>query len=169
MSVPPLYAASVPVFLHYLDRAGRLVRRTAEAPERLGNRLAPDMFSGAQQFASAAGFTLRGTLPLIGREIPAFPQADMHPNGLLDRFEFARRALLDLDPADFAGAETRRVTHRAGFADLDQTASEYLHLFALPNFFFHLSMGFAVLRESGMDVGKSDFDGLHDYPPGFRF
>lgn len=69
----------------------------------------------------------------------------------------------------FQGAETRRIRHRAGFAQLDQPGAEYLQLFALPNFFFHLSMGFAVLRQGGIEIGKSDYDGLHDYPQGFRF
>ncbi len=39
----------------------------------------------------------------------------------------------------------------------------------MPNFLFHLSMGFAVLRAGGLEIGKGDFDGLHEYPRGFRF
>jgi hypothetical protein len=77
--------------------------------------------------------------------------------------------LATLEPAAFAAAESRRIRHRAGFADLDQTGAEFLHLFGLPNFMFHLSMGFAVLRQRGLDIGKADFDGLHEYPHGFRF
>ena len=73
-----------------------------------------------------------------------------------------------LDPAAFAGAETRRIRHRAGFADLDQSGADFLHLYGMPNFLFHASMAFAILRANGVAVGKADFDGLHDYPPGFR-
>lgn len=167
--MPPLYTASVPVALHYIDRASALVARTGDRPEILGQRLAPDMFSGAQQFASAADFALRAACPLAGKEVPEFPALAMDTDGIEARFTFARDRLTSLDPADFEGAETRRVVHRAGFAELDQPGDEYLHLFALPNFFFHLGMGFAVLREGGLDIGKADFDGLHDYPPGFRF
>jgi hypothetical protein len=38
----------------------------------------------------------------------------------------------------------------------------------MPNFLFHASMAFAILRANGIEIGKADFDGLHDYPPGFR-
>jgi hypothetical protein len=167
--MPALYDASVPVFLHYLGRARLILARCAETPERLEARLAPDMFSAAQQFASAAGFALRGSYPLIGQPVPAFPPAAMDAPGLAGRIDFAEAALKALSPEDFAGAEARQVSHIAGFADLTQGAAEYLHRFAVPNFFFHLSMGFAVLRQSGLEIGKADFDGQHDYPPGFRF
>ncbi|MBV7408045.1 DUF1993 family protein [Maritimibacter sp. DP1N21-5] len=165
----PLYIASVPVFLHYLERARGIVAKTKGKEDVLGQKLAPDMFSGAQQFASAAGFALRGTYPLIGMSIPEFPSAAMDRDGILARIDFAHERLVTLDPGAFDRAEEQRVRHLAGFADLDQAAGDYLRFFALPNFMFHLSMGFAVLRAGGIDIGKSDFDGLHDYPPGFRF
>ncbi|MCB1333924.1 MAG: DUF1993 family protein [Roseivivax sp.] len=169
MTAPALYTASVPVFQHYLARAQALVRLSQGDPEMLNARLAPDMFTAAQQFATAAGFALRGALPLVGAEIPAFPDLGMDRDGLLARFAFVLGHLDGLNPADFDGADTRPVSHRAGFAELTQPCAEYLHLFALPNFFFHLGMGFAVLRQRGLTIGKADFDGLHDYPPGFRF
>lgn len=169
MAAPALYAASVPVFLHYLKQAGLIVERVRERPDVLGERLAPDMFTAGQQFASAAEFALRGTFPLAALDVPDFPDAGMDPTGLRRRFTFVNQQLLDLDRAAFEDAETRMVSHRAGFAELEQTGRDYLTLFALPNFFFHLSMGFAVLRREGVEIGKSDFDGQHDYPPGFRF
>jgi len=88
--------------------------------------------------------------------------------GLAQTFADVTAALGALAPPDFAGAEGRRITHRAGFADLDQSAAEFLHLFGMPNFIFHATMGFAVLRAEGLDIGKADFDGLHDYPAGFQ-
>lgn len=166
---PALYTASVPVFLHYLEQARGLVAQCRTQPDLLEAKLAPDMFSGAQQFASAAGFALRGTFPLIGERTPDFPEAAMDYDGVLARIDFAHERLVSLDPATFDGAEDRNVRHIAGFAELDQKAGDYLHLFAMPNFLFHLSMGFAVLRQGGLEIGKSDFDGLHDYPQGFSF
>ncbi len=166
---PALYEASVPVFLHYLARVDGLLNAVEGRPELLEARLAPDMFTGGQQFASAAGFSLRGSYPLAGREVPEFPDAPMDLAGLRLRLDLARERLAALEPAEFAGAETRRIAHRAGFADLSQSGAEYLWLFAMPNFLFHLSMGFAVLREGGLEIGKGDFDGLHEYPRGFRF
>lgn len=164
-----LYDASVPVFLHYLDRSRLILDRTGGRAEFLEARLAPDMFSAAQQFASAAGFALRGSFPLIGLPVPGFPSAAMDLDGLMARIGFAEERLRGLERADFEGCEDRTVSHIAGFADLNQSAPDYLHRFAAPNFFFHMSMGFAVLRQAGLEIGKADFDGQHDYPPGFRF
>jgi hypothetical protein len=61
------------------------------------------------------------------------------------------------------------IRHQAGFALLEQTGAEFLHLYGIPNFFFHLTMGYAALRAAGVPLGKADFDGFHSYPADFRF
>ncbi len=166
---PPLYSASVPVFRHYLARAEALVGATGGRADMLAARLAPDMFTAAEQFATAAGFALRGTYPLAGLTVPDFPDLGLDAEGLKARIGFADEHLASLSPEVFEGAETRMVGHRAGFAELEQSGGDYLTLFAMPNFLFHLSMAFAILRQNGVKIGKADFDGLHDYPQGFRF
>lgn len=166
---PPLYTASVPVFLHYLDRTDTMLSRLEGRESILQARLAPDMFTTGQQIATATGMALRVAFPLAGQALPtlADPAPDLAGLGL--RLNEARAALRGLDPADFAGAEARRIRHRAGFAELDQDGAAFLHLFGMPNFLFHTCMAFAILRAQGIPIGKADFDGLHDYPPGFRF
>lgn len=166
---PPLYDASVPVFRHYLARAKLLVGHMGGKEEILTARLAPDMFTAAEQLATAAGFALRGTFPLVGLAVPDFPDLGLDAPGLEARIDFADQHLAGLSVAAFEGAEALLVQHRAGFAELEQTGHDYLTLFAMPNFMFHLSMAFAILRQSGVTIGKADFDGLHDYPQGFRF
>lgn len=165
----PLYRASVPVFRHYLLRADHLLDVAGDTPGCLTARLAPDMFTAAEQLVTAAGFALRGAFPLAGRPIPDFPDQGLDLFGVRSRVAFAQSQLDLLDEAEFVGAETRKIRHRAGFAELEQEGEAYLSLFAMPNFLFHLSMGFAILRQSGAEIGKADFDGLHDYPHGFRF
>ena len=157
----PLYTASVPVFRHYLGRAQDMAERAG--PEFLASAQIADTFPAAQQFATAAGFALRVACPLAGREVPDLPRA------LGPRLAVVRATLGAMKPAEFDGAQVRIITHKAGFADLDQTAEQFLHLFGLPNFFFHLTMGYAALRAAGLPLGKEDFDGLHAYPPDFRF
>jgi uncharacterized protein len=157
---PPLYAASVPVFRHYLARVQALV--DLAGPEALNARIA-DAFPAGQQFATAAGFALRGTCPLVGRDVPDMPRA------LAPRLAVVRATLGAIRPEDFAGAEDRMIPHRAGEADLVQPAADYLHLYAAPNFFFHLTMGYAALRSTGLALGKADYDGFHAYPADFRF
>lgn len=164
-----LYAASVPVFDHYLARLALLVDRTAGREQLLQARLAPDMFTAAQQVATAAGFALRVACPLAGRPVPADADHGLDRIGLGRRIVAARQGLAALAPEDFAGAEARIIRHRAGFAELEQCGADFLHLFGMPNFLFHAAMAFAVLRKEGLEIGKADFDGLHDYPHGFRF
>jgi uncharacterized protein len=150
-----LYAASVPVCLHYLPRIAALAGKGD-----LTVALA-DGFTAGQNLSTAVGFSLRACCPLAGVETPAMP------DGIAAQVAFATQTLQALNPADFDPA--RVIHHRAGFADLGQSAQDYLHLFALPNFFFHLTMAYAALRAHGADIGKADFDGLHAYPPGYRF
>ena len=165
--MPPLYAASVPVFLHYIARMQALAARATDA--NLQARLAEGMFTCGQQMATAAGFALRVAFPLAGRAAPKMAMHGVDRAGLAQSFADVTAALGALDPQNFAGAEGRVISHRAGFADLRQSGGDFLHLFGMPNFIFHTAMGFAVLRAGGLDIGKADFDGLHDYPAGFRF
>ncbi|MES2916303.1 MAG: DUF1993 family protein [Pseudomonadota bacterium] len=155
-----MYQASVPVFRHYLSRVSDIV--AVAGPDALDARIA-DAFPARQQFATAAGFALRIACPLAGRAVPDLPQ------GLGPRLAVARAMLGSMSPADFEGAETRIIRHHAGFAVLEQTGAEFLHLYGTPNFFFHLTMGYAALRAAGVALGKADFDGFHVYPEGFRF
>ncbi|HEY6919142.1 MAG TPA: DUF1993 family protein [Tabrizicola sp.] len=155
-----MYQASVPVFRHYLSRVSDIV--AVAGPDALDAQIA-DSFPARQQFATAAGFALRIACPLAGREVPDLPQ------GLGPRLAVARALLGAMTPAEFEGAETRIIRHKAGFAELEQTGAEFLHLYGIPNFFFHLTMGYAALRASGVPLGKADFDGLHAYPADFHF
>lgn len=155
-----MYQATVPVFRHYLSRISDIV--AVAGPDALDARIA-DAFPARQQFATAAGFALRVACPLAGREVPDLPQA------LGPRLAVARAMLGAMTPAEFEGAEARTIRHKAGFAELEQTGLEFLTLYGMPNFFFHLTMGYAALRAAGVALGKADFDGLHAYPPGFAF
>ena len=155
-----MYQASVPVFRHYLSRISDIV--AVAGPDALDAQIA-DSFPARQQFATAAGFALRVTCPLAGREVPDLPQA------LGPRLAVARAMLGAMQPAEFEGAETRVIRHHAGFAVLEQSGAEFLHLFGMPNFFFHLTMGYAALRAAGVPLGKADFDGFYAYPAEFRF
>ncbi len=156
-----MFAASVPVALQALDQAQVLLGKTP--PALMSARLAPGMFDLSEQFGIVAGFALRATYPLIERDVPELD------GDAANRLAQAQTFLHNLTEADFEGAETQQITHRAGFADLTQSGEDYLKHFALPNLWFHLSMIYAILRANGVDVGKADFDGLHTYPDGFVF
>ncbi|MGY0195174.1 DUF1993 family protein [Leptothrix sp. BB-4] len=174
-TVPPLYEASVPVFLHFLERLDGIVakveRACASSPDAaqaeadwLGARLAPDMLAWGQQVETAANFALRGCRPLVGLPVlPGEPPGSVA--GLRSRIGRIRAELAAMRPADFAAAEGRRIRSRAGEAELDLPAGEFLQRHLLPNFFFHLGMAYAIARARGLPLGKPDFDGQHVYPP----
>ncbi len=162
-----LFQASVPVFLHYLDRLDALALKAT--PDMLEARLTEDGFSAIENLNIAQGFALRAVLPLVGKPVPDLTIALEGTGDLIARSDVVRRHLSEIDPADFFRAPERQITHRAGDADLTQSAAEFLTCYGLPNFFFHLSIAYATLRQHGAAIGKADFDGFHQYPAGFSF
>lgn len=165
-----LHGASVPVLAHYLRRLDHLLGVVAadeRCDELLGRRLAPDMFNLAQQARIATGFALRIVAPLTGRGGPELEADD----GIAMLRANAVRALAHVEalrPADFAAAPAA-VETIAGAARLTFAPLDFVRLYALPNFFFHLAMVYALLRAAGLAVGKPDFDGWHAYATGFSF
>ena len=165
-----LFEVTVPVFRHYTERVEAWLAGLPDGAEAaLDRALAPRAFTAAEHLHTALGFVSRTIAPLLGRPVPedAEPAADR--DTLLERAREVRASLEALTPADFDGAAARTVRHVAGEAELEQTAVAYATLFALPNFLFHLSTAFAVLRLAGLDLGKADFDGQHAYAAGFHF
>lgn len=89
--------------------------------------------------------------------------------GLQERVAGTLHFLGTIREEDMAAADTLTITTTAGFAERTFSAPDYVLHYAMPNFFFHLTMAYAILRAQGVPVGKQDFDGYHEYPAGFRF
>lgn len=167
-----LYEASVPVFLRYLSRltgfvevAERFARENElSISELLSAKMAPDMLPFERQVVTATNFTLRATFPLAGEAIPPYGDFPETAAGLRDRAEHAASLLRSLQSPQFAGAETRMLESQAGEALVRLPATEFLFQYALPNFFFHVTAAYAILRSRGVPLGKEDFDGYHSYP-----
>jgi len=166
-----LHAASVPVFLRYLERLQHLVDaaeaaaadRGYAAADWLGARLAPDMLPFEQQVGIAAHFALRASHPLAGLAVPPYGDFPASFDGLRQRIARVAGLIGVLDPAPFEAAESRTLESQAGQALVRLPAPEFLLQYALPNFFFHLSCAYAILRQRGVALGKQDFDGFHAY------
>ena len=171
---PPLYRASVPVLAAAVDRLDATLRRAGEQlgadglEAALAQRPAPGMMPAARQAATTAQFALRIAWPLAGRRPPEL-RGGFDAAGLGERLAAARAHLAELPPEDFAGAETRLVRFQAGFADLELPGLAFLHEFGLPNLYFHQAMVHVALKHAGVNLGKADFDGIHEYPEGFSF
>lgn len=161
------------IFVHYLKNLDALVVMAEEAERErssslLQARLVPDMFPFGQQVSTAVSFSLRALCPLVNRPVPEIEQPENFVQ-LRDLIEDAVHFLQQLEGAELEGFEGRIVSTRAGLADRAFKGRDFLIGYALPNFLFHYSMAYAILRSEGLPVGKQNFDGFHEYPPGFSF
>lgn len=164
-----LFTASILVFRRYLRQLGSLLD-TAQAQSgidgtatMLDTRLAPDMLPLRVQVEVVCNFALRASFPLAGQPVPDYGHFSNDVDGLRARMQNTLALLDTLSPEHFARAAERTIHDRAGEADLALPASEFLFEYALPNFFFHFSAAYMILRSHGIVIGKADFDGYHVY------
>jgi uncharacterized protein len=157
------------IFLHYLKQLLGLIDKVeAHACEDiLSAALTDDMFPLATQVRIAANFSLRACCPLANTPVLSFDNGETSFAGLKQQLNHTIDHLHLLDiPARAGAGEVREC---AGFADIALPVDEYVYALALPNFFFHISMAYAIAKIHGVPVGKGDYDGYHDYPQGFSF
>jgi hypothetical protein len=162
-----LYDLSVPVFTrglgqltHLLDKS--LVHATANGvdPATLVEaRLAPDMLTLAGQVQRASDACKLGTARIAGLTAPSFPDEEKTWDDLLARIAKTQDFLKTVERAQVDGQEEREVVIKTGGGEARFTAQRYLLQFALPNFFFHVTTAYDVLRHKGMPVGKLDYLG----------
>lgn len=143
-----------------LDKAAAYAEaRKIDPAVLLGSRLAPDMFPLSRQLQIACDFAKSPIARLAGMEVPKFEDTETtFP-------EFKARIAKTLDfvrsvPADkLVGAEERTIEWKAGPNDMTMPGAAYFGGYAVPNFYFHLSMAYAILRHNGLEIGKRDFLG----------
>lgn len=153
-----------------LDKAEAfLAKEQGDSVPLLRARLAPDMFPLVQQVRTTADFALRACCPLAGVEPPMFEDNEKTLQDLKERITVTL-AFLDALPADEINrAEGRVISTKASFAIRQFNDHDYLLHYTLPNFFFHLTTAYAILRSSDIPLSKRDFDGYHAYDDGFTF
>jgi hypothetical protein len=156
-----IYDASAPVFVNALsDMRGWLDKAATERPEAdlLEARLADDMKPLPAQYQMASDSAKNAIARLAGIEAPAMPDTETSFAELRDRCDRTIAFIDGVDPARLAGSEDRPVELRfpngMGFGF---TGQAYLTGFALPNFFFHVTTAYAILRHAGVSLGKPDF------------
>jgi uncharacterized protein len=162
-----LHAASVPVFAQLLDALSAVLRKAeahAEAkkiaPEvMLGLRLAPDMFALTRQVQVACDFAKNTAGRLAGAELPKFPDEEKTFAELQDRIAKTKAYIAGLDAKTIDGAGGRMIQFPMRGKPHEMEAAAYLNTFALPNFYFHATAAYAVLRANGVELGKGDYMG----------
>ena len=160
------------IFCHYLQQLKVIVekidRHSGGDNALLQHSLHPGMLPLLAQLRTAANFSLRCCCPLSARPRITFDNGDDTYAGVQLQLTQTIDYLQAIPATDFIHATTI-ISDQAGFTKLHLPASEYAQLYALPNFFFHLSMAYAIARAAGVPLSKGDFDGYHQYPDGFSF
>lgn len=156
-----VYEASAPVFIRSLrNMSAWLDKASAEKAEgdMVGARLAPDMRPLTAQFQMASDSAKNAIGRLCGIEAPAMPDTETSFAELKERCSRTIAFIDSVSSSDFVGAETRSVELKfPNGMGYQFTGSDYLTGFALPNFFFHVTTAYAILRGGGVSLGKPDF------------
>ena len=121
-------------------------------------RLAPDQFELVRQVQSACDQAKYAAAYLAGKQPPSHPDTEKTFAELRQRIQKCLGFLETVRPADLAGAEERKVAP-PWLGGNWLRGDDYLVHVAVPNFFFHATMAYAILRHNGVDLGKMDFIG----------
>ena len=163
-----MHEASVGVFLPYLrNLSGLLDKAAAQAEERglksktlLMMRLAPRMYHLAQQVGETCRHAAVGSALLAGREPAGLPALTHDIAGLQAQIAASIAFMEDLPRAEIDDAAERDVAFRLkSGAELPFTGRSLLLTFSLPQFFFHVTTAYDILRHAGVDLAKKDFLG----------
>jgi len=162
-----VYDASVPVFQQALKTlSGLLLKAEAHAVEKgidisflLNAQLAPDMLSFTRQIQIATDHAKGATARLAGVDMPKYEDSEKTVAELQARLQKIQDFIAGLQREQFAGAEDRAIKLVDPWATYDFTGQRYLTYWALPNFFFHVTTAYNILRHQGVQIGKADFIG----------
>ena len=161
-----MYTASVPVFQHMLRNLGHILdkgeanaqARKFDASVLVNARLAPDMLPFARQILIACDAAKNGVARIAGVEAPKFEDNEASFPELKARIQKTLDFLASVPASALDGAEDKEITFPVGReGSKTMKAQAYLTTWVLPNFFFHLTTAYAILRHNGVDLGKSDY------------
>ena len=165
-----MYTTSVPVFKQLLGSLSAILAKAeAFAAEKkiepkvlLDARLVPDMFPLSRQVQIATDFAKGVSGRLAGVEVPAYDDNEQSFAELQGRIADTLAFIDSLLPAQFEGSETREIVLRPGTPKEKKLAGHaYLSNYGLPQFFFHVTTTYAILRHNGLEIGKGDYMGAY--------
>lgn len=162
-----MYEASVPVFIRALTNLTAVLKKGAayanekgqNADNLLQQRLIFDMFPLVKQIQIACDTAARGTARMAGEEPKSFADSEITLAQVYLRIDNTIAYLRSFKPAQLDGCEDRKVIHKTRAGETVFTGIDYLRQYALPNFFFHCTTAYAILRVAGAPVGKRDYLG----------
>ena len=133
--------------------------RTIKPEALLAFRLFPDMFPFTRQVQLACDFGARAAARLAGETPRSFPDTETSFAELQARIAEVRAYMASFPVTAYAGTETREITIKARGQDMTMTGLAFLTLYALPQFHFHATTAYNILRHNGVELGKMDYMG----------
>jgi uncharacterized protein len=162
-----MYQASAPRFVNMLTNLSGILDKAqahAEAkkidPAALTNdRLFPDMLPMKRQVQIACDTAKGAVARLAGVEVPKHEDTEQTFAELKARIAKTIDFIKTVPPAQLEGAEDSNIHLRLGSREVDYTGIQYLLGHALPNFYFHVTTAYDILRHNGVELGKRDYIG----------
>ena len=162
-----MYQASIPVFVRMLGNLSAILDKAAAHAEAkkidpsvfINARLAPDMFPLSRQVQIATDMAKGCAARLAGIEVPSYEDNESTFAELHARIAKTIAFIESVSVSQIDGSEERQITLKFGSHELNFLGQAYLLDFVLPNFHFHLTTTYAILRHNGVEIGKKDYTG----------
>ena len=162
-----MHAMTVGQFVPMLKNLGKILEKAEAyaAAKKIeggvieGLRLAPDMLSFARQIQLASDFAKNSVARLAGIEAPKYEDNEKTLEELKARVARTIDWLQGIQAAQLEGAENRHIVIPLRTRTLEMDGLPFLQKWALPNFYFHLTTAYALLRHVGVEIGKQDYLG----------
>src|SRR5262245_22700999 len=162
-----IYDATIPTMTRALTNLSKILdKAVAQAKANdtplsslLEARLAPDMYSLIQQVQSASDGAKACAARLAGIDPPSMPDTEKTFPELKERIAKTIAFLNSVSADKVKGAEDREIVLKFPNGEMKFSGRDFANGFALPNFFFHVTTAYAILRHKGIAIGKMDFLG----------
>ena len=162
-----MYQLSVPTFIHMLTSLTALLQKAATyaAAKKIdpsilaSSRLFPDMLPLTKQVQIATDSAKGCAARLAGQQSPAYQDNETTLDELIARVQKTIDYLNTFNPLQIDGSENRNIDLKVGPYEMKFTGQHYLERFALPNFYFHVTTAYNILRHNGVEIGKQDYLG----------
>ena len=163
-----MYNSSAAIFLHHLKNLSSILKKAEkDAKSRgiqestiLNGRLAPDMLPLSSQVQMVCDQAKGCCGRLTDTETPVFEDNEASFAQLQARIKKTTAFLRTIKKSAYAGSEDRDVTMDLPFGTIGFKGAAYLNGWVLPNFYFHYSTAYSILRHNGLQIGKIDFLGM---------
>jgi hypothetical protein len=161
-----MHSASAPAFarmlgnmINWLESAkAHAEAKKFDTANYLGLRLAPDMLPFKNQIQICSDAAKGCMARLAGQPVPSWPDDEATLDDLIARLQKTRDYVLSVPAEEVVGSEARAIEiPRRGGDPRKFSGEDYLRHFALPNFYFHATTTYALLRHAGVNIGKMDY------------